>query len=456
VPIHSEIGLPGDYAPAFDSSEFQAKVITYVLALVTMIGCTEDGSGGAGAGGTGGAGGFGPVEVVVETFNLALAGAFIPFEQERRGPLAEAIAGAEADILCLQEVWTQEDKDLIANTAAESYPHVVQFLDDLETPLDDPTDQNGDIPPPPVVAPCPAVEVNPGETIEDLMNTAIDCVRDNCSTIPGDDAGRTTSTACAEMECFADVAALILGGPQQQECYACLVTQLPTTTFGEIRASCPTDPNQNLAFEGQNGLMILSKHPLSNATNWVIPGTWNRRVILSARAELETGAELDVYCNHLTPIFEGAAFPYTGDYGDGNIGAAGWEAEQRLQAQKLADHVEATSGDTPAVIMGDMNAGRAFPDQGIVAEGEATFDLLEAAFVPAYTPDYVPQCTFCDTNPITDTDGSVWIDHILMYNLEGDAVTNTLRTFDENVVPVEGAMVPLSDHFGVRSTIVVP
>ncbi|MGB5813128.1 MAG: endonuclease/exonuclease/phosphatase family protein [Polyangiales bacterium] len=428
----------------------------FLLTLVVAIGCGDD-SGGGGSAGTGGTGGSGgQAEVVIETFNVALAGAFIPFEEERRAPLAQAIADADADILCLQEVWTQQDKDMIATAAEDNYPNVAQFLNDLETPVDDPTDQNGDIPPPPTVPPCPDTEVAPDETIEDQMNAAIDCVRDNCSTIPGDESGQTTSTACAEAECFAQVAALILGNSQQQECYACLVTQLPTSTFGEIRASCPTDPNQNIAFQGQNGVMILSKVPLSNETNWVIPGTWNRRVILSARAELDTGAELDVYCNHLTPIFQGAAFPYTGDYGDGRNAAAGWEAEQRLQAQKLIDYVERTSGDTPAVILGDMNAGRAYPDEDIIAEGERTLDLLESVFVPAYATDYAPQCTFCDTNPITDTDASVWIDHILMYNLDADAVTDTTRTFDENVVPVEGAMIPLSDHFGVQSTILVP
>jgi hypothetical protein len=36
-------------------------------------------------------------------------------------------------------------------------------------------------------------------------------------------------------------------------------------------------------------------------------------------------------------------------------------------------------------------------------------------------------------------------------------VTETARIFDEDVVPVEGGMtVPLSDHFGMRSVIVVP
>ena len=169
------------------------------------------------------------------------------------------------------------------------------------------------------------------------------------------------------------------------------------------------------------------------------------------------GGELDTYCNHLTPIFDDITFPYTGQYGDGMTGAAGWQAERELQAQKLIDYVQATSGDRPAVILGDLNAGLAFEDEGIAGEGEATFESLAAVYTPAYTDDYTPLCTFCSTNPVTDTESSVWIDHILLNALEADAVTDTERVFDEDVVPVEGVgMVPLSDHFGIRSVIVVP
>ncbi|MDH3200848.1 MAG: endonuclease/exonuclease/phosphatase family protein, partial [Myxococcales bacterium] len=414
--------------------------------------------------------------VRVETYNLALAGAFIPYEQERRQALPQAMAATQSDILCLQEVWNQTDKDAIAAAALQNFPYIISFLNDLDTPLDDPTDQNGQVPPAPTTVPCPDnVEAQPGVTIADQMNAAIDCVRDGqdlqgnfCSTIPGSDLGRTTSIQCAIEACLLDVGGLLFGTEQQQRCYACLATQLPTDTFGTIRARCPTVINQDLAFQGQNGVMILSRYPLSNAVNWVIPGTWNRRVILSARAELPNGSDLDVYCNHLTPIFEGAGagFPYTGQYGDGLPDALGWEAEQFLQAEKLITHVQNVSGATPAVILGDLNAGRGYfddPNNLIFPEGEPTLDLLEATFTPAYTPTYTPACTFCQENPVAGVErtGTVWIDHIQMYNLPASAVTDTVRTFDQNVLTVPdgagGTMdIPLSDHYGMRSVIAVP
>ena len=447
----------------------------FLLIASVAVGC------GSTSGGTGGSGGSS--EVTIETFNLALAGAFIPYEQQRRELLPTAIADSDADILCLQEVWTQADKELIRDAAAANFPNSVIFTDDLNTELNDATDQNGNVPPEPMTVPCPE------GSAQDDMNAVIDCVAAKCNTIaPDDENGQTTSIACAIDNCVALVAGLF-GEPR---CYACLATQLPTSTFGQIRSTCPTVVNQVLAFEGQNGVMILSRYPLKDEANWVIPGTWNQRVIVSATAELPGGKELDIYCNHLTPKFDSLAFPYTGQYGNGETDAAGWEAEQLLQAQKLINRVETISGETPAAILGDLNTGHAFPPD-IAAEAEPTLDLLETVFVPAYTADYAPECTFCTSNPVGDAgpdDVSVWIDHILLYNLPAESVIATKRTFDENVVPVQGGaggaggmggaggtggaggnggaggaggtggagemLVPLSDHFGMQSVILVP
>lgn len=400
-----------------------------------------------------------PYEVAFDTFNVALAGAFIPFEAERRGYIEEAIAASDADVLCLQEVWSQDDKERIAEAAREAYPYSAFFEDDLDTPIDDPTDQQGEVPPAPTTPPCPDVDAGDGITIADQMNEAVDCARDNCSTVPGSEDGRTTSAECASSSCVGAVATLLFGDAEQQRCYACIATQLPTSTFAEIRTSCETTVNQDLAFGGQNGLVLLSAHPLREAEEWVLPGTWNRRTILNATVELPNESELDVYCNHLTPIFDAAPiniYPYTGRYGEGMTDAGGWQAEQELQAQKLVDYVEETSGSRPAVIAGDLNSGKAYPAQDIAAEAAETLDLLEIAFTPAYAADYTPQCTFCSSNPVTDTESSVWIDHVLLYNLSADAVVSTERVFDQDVVPIEDTVVPLSDHFGLRSTIVVP
>lgn len=429
--------------------------------------CSSDDSGGdggsgggtAGSGGTGGtAGGTGqPAEVTVDTFNIAMAGAFIPNAEERRQPLLEGIASSEADILCLQEVWEQQDKEAVIAATGVQYPHVVMFTHDPSTVVDDPTDQNGEVPTPPSEPACADSD------LATKLDAVVACMVENCNTDPGNPDGYATSTACAQEKCLGEAEALLLGDAAHKRCYACAAVNLPSERFSDIASACKTELNADLAFNGQSSLMILSKYPLSDAKDWVLPGTYNRRIIASATATLDNGATLDVHCNHLTPIFSSVIYPYTGPYGEGATDAAGWEAEQYLQAGKLLAWVKQESGSSPAVILGDMNAGREYASASppIMSEGAATLDLLETEFVHAVTPDYAPLCTYCDTNGNNDTDTPEWIDHIYMFNLDASSVLSSKRVYDDDVVPVDDGNggtinVPLSDHYGMRAVISVP
>lgn len=426
------------------------RTLVSLIAVLAAVGC---------------GGGGNPVEITVETLNVALAGAFIPYEAERRQPVTDAVAAMEADIVCLQEVWLQADKEAIRDAAAETFPYTVFFQHDLDTTVDDPTDINGDVPPPLQGVPCPDVDSGNGTTIQEQADATIECLAEFCSTT-GDDQGFTTSAGCAADNCVAEAAPLLLGTPAQTRCYACAVTQLPTEQISVIGERCTNIENQDLAFRGQSGVMILSKYPLTNANDFVMPGSWNRRVVLSATATLPNGSELDVYCNHLTPIFSDFTFPYTGQYGNGMLSSAGWAAEQLLQAGKHNVYVQQTSGSRPAVIMGDLNAGRELLDDGgdtiLFDEGSATLDKLEEVLTVGVVDGYVPTCTFCDTNPLNGIEDTnpVWIDHIYLYNLERSAVSATKRTFDGNVLQVDGdegpINVPLSDHYGLQSVLTIP
>ena len=75
----------------------------------------------------------------------ASRGAFVPNEDARREVIPGALAALDSDVVCLQEVWTQADKDAITAALAGTFPHAVSFTHDLDTPVDDPTDQNGDV-----------------------------------------------------------------------------------------------------------------------------------------------------------------------------------------------------------------------------------------------------------------------------------------------------------------------
>lgn len=396
-------------------------------------------------------------DVAFDTFNVYFAGSFAPYEEQRRQPVIDAIASMDTDILCVQEAWRKSDKDLIAAGAKARFPYVVSFDDNLETPIDDATDQDGGVPPTPTAPPCAAQEQL------DKVNLVLACVKDKCSTIPGSEDGMTTSTECAVKECTSEAAALLYGSTADQKCYGCAATQLPTDTLKTIKEKCTTNPRAGLAFDGQAGVMLLSRFPLENPEQRVIPGTWNRRTILRATAKLPGGLSVDVYCNHLPSVFYQPAYPYTGDYGLGETGSKGWENELMLDAQKLVSWVEARSGGNRTVILGDFNASPELKDYAIEPDGAAAYEFLKSKFTQAVPAGFKPKCTYCGKgeNFLAGPMGpNTWIDHVFVKNIPATAVKSYERRFTEAIVAVPSAdagapdggpfMVPLSDHFGVH------
>ena len=421
------------------------------LSLLLLAGCSDDSTAAPA-----------PSSQVlsVDTFNLYLAGSFSPHEAERRQPIIDAIASMETDIVCLQEVWRDSDKDAIAAAAKARFPYAVSFKTTLDTPLDDPTDQNGQIPPAPTEAPCAQT------TQKDKLINVINCVQQKCSTIPGSQQGMTTSTECVIAECITEATALLYGDPNtataDRKCYGCAATLLPTDTFQQMLETCTTNKNAGLAFDGQSGVMILSKFPLQNVEQRVIPGTWNRRTILRATANLPSGVAVDVYCNHLPSVFYQPAFPYTGEYGMGETDYKGWQNELMLDAQKLIAWVESKSGSNKAIVLGDFNASPELKDQGIEPDGADAYAYLASKLTEAVPAGFKPACTYCGktTNPLAGPNGpNTWIDHVFIRNIPVSDVISTARTFVDPVVQVASdagagtAKLPLSDHYGVHTVI---
>jgi endonuclease/exonuclease/phosphatase family metal-dependent hydrolase len=391
-----------------------------------------------------------PVDLAIETFNVGLAGSFVNFEAQRRPAVISALASDMSDVVCVNEAWRQSDKDMIKAGVAARFPHVVSTLTDLDTPVD-PVTSDCEVVPVPTAPPCSGTEVLA------RLDAALTCLKNNCSTVPGSADGFTTSTDCAQAKCTTEAAALLFGGPASLQCFGCLAPQLPIESFASMRNLCTTEVNAGLAFRGENGLMILSRFPLSNTKMTVLPGTWNRRIILQSTATLDNGAQVDVYCNHTSAIFTGLTFPYTGRYGCGETDADGWAHEQKLQSQKLIEVVAAGSASRPAVVLGDFNTSRAAPD--VDAEAPENIELLSGAFTLAAPASYTPVCTYCPDNVVAgEESGAVWIDLIFVENIPLDSVKSLERTYTERTVTVPGQPGPvnLSDHYGIKAVITIP
>ena len=55
-------------------------------------------------------------EITVATFNAGLLDGFIPHSRGRAGPVAAALGALDADLVALQEIWSEGDRRLVAET----------------------------------------------------------------------------------------------------------------------------------------------------------------------------------------------------------------------------------------------------------------------------------------------------------------------------------------------------
>ena len=399
-----------------------------------------------------------PMDLHVDAFNIGLAGSFVPNEVARRPAILAALAAYDTDLLCVSEAWFKADKEALASAVRARLPYAASFETDLATAVADRRDASGAAQPAPTEPPCT------GAYATDL-EAGIECLKQNCSTVPGSLSGMVTSTTCAKDACTGTAASLLFA--QDKRCYGCFAAVLPSATLSEMKTECETNVNGGLFAKGQNGLMILSRYPLKNVEQLVLPGTWIRRTVLKATTTLPNGAEVDAYCNHLTPYFADTTFyPYTGQFGagDGN----GWIGEQVLQTKQLIAMVEAKSASRKAIVMGDMNAtaedrANGIGDATLGAYGLPTLALLDAKFTRAVPTGYTPRCTFCVANQNTSGEENSWLDYIYLGNFPTGSTLAATRTFDTDVVDGKrrdangvhtvAGKVPLSDHYGIRATV---
>lgn len=341
------------------------------------------------------------------SYNAGLAVGFVPGANERRDSTAAAIAGLDADVICVQEVWLPDQIDAVKAAASSSHPNSYFPAPQQEILTE---------------AACP----------DNQLDTLRTCAEESCSDACADDL-----VNCIFDNCQLPFAFL------PQPCMQCAMANVGGTVQDVVDA-CTTQ-SVNYAYGGSFGTGILSRTPLRNPEELVFDSTTNRRSALHAVAELADG-DVDVYCTHLTASF--ATIPYPRPEGS-------WSEEQTAQVEQLRAWIDETA-TLPVVVMGDFNVGPS--GDGFVAEEAANYAaLVEGYDVPFLSNSGV--CTFCGDNPLialgADDAQSELIDHILVKGWE-KAEYATSRILDE---PVEhgycGATITgaHSDHYGVRVAI---
>lgn len=341
-----------------------------------------------------------PVSIRVATYNAGLAVNFVSYANERVPAIIAAINELSGtDVLCLQEVWLPEHIAALVSGTESEFPHSFHFV----------TKEEGG--------------GEPSCTVEEALPLK-ECVETNCS-------AAVNLSECAIANCGAQFAAV------SPACQGCLAANL-TKTIPEIFAAC-AEGSASLAYEGHNGLLLLSRLPLSATEHVALPSTLVQRSALYAKVD---GA-LDVVCTHLAANLTEP--PYNGPF-------ESYEGEQKKQIEDLHAWISAIANKS-AVLLGDLNTG---PNVGetITAELPANWEyILSLGWTDPYLDQSEPTCTWCDTNNLVST-GNHILDHALVQEL---VAKDPQRILDQTVtIAVEGSgdvESKLSDHYGIAITV---
>jgi endonuclease/exonuclease/phosphatase family metal-dependent hydrolase len=353
-------------------------------------------------------GGGGPFTAI--TYNAGLATGFVPATPSRAPLTAEAVAGLEADAICLQEVWTPEHVALFEAAAGGAYPHQLFPAAQPET------------------SGTPACE-------EGELDGLLECIDTSCSEACDDEL-----IDCVFASCALDF--VFLGN----SCMGCVQAEVGGSVE-EIEGAC-TAGNTSYAYDGAFGTGIISPHPILESDELVMDSTTNRRGVLHAVLDAPAG-EVDVFCTHLTPVFD--IIPYPRDEGS-------WEEEQAAQIEALLAWMDSTGSRELRVLAGDFNTGPEVGDNA--AEAEDNWDLLASSGMSVPWVDAAGDCTYCSANPLIlgeAGDDNRIIDHVLLSGFEGEASGELVLTEEIEVERCEEPFTAAySDHYGLRVTVAEP
>jgi len=348
-------------------------------------------------------------EYTFVTYNAGLAVGFVPDAEGRLDDIGPALAELDVDVICLQEVWNDEQVAAIKAATSSAFPH--QHWPE-PSQSDDASCASGELD---SLASC----LDDAGCADECVDEVDDCLFDECG-LPF----LTLPSAC--MRC---AMAGVGGDPD------------------EILETCESDPVA-YAYDGSFGTALISRHRISEVNDLVLESTTNRRGVISAQVELPQG-DVTAYCTHLTAVFD--TIPYPRDIGD-------WETEQADQIAALNVAVRNTPS-ARSVLMGDLNTGPAIG--GFEAEAGDNWELVvEEDWSTPYLDLEDPPCTYCADNPLlagsADDDDSRIIDHVLVRGfsevLEADRILDGSLPGTESCGTDYGDGA-LSDHYGVAVTV---
>lgn len=391
------------------------RALFFVAAAVLISACSNGGSDGQPY--------FKAESLKVTTYNVGLALNFVPYTNERLVVNRELLGDYDSDVLCLQEVWLDDQVEAIKQALQGTYPEIYTV---------------------------PAEQVFSGTaacTDEEITPFA-QCVTAQCPGLSGADL-----VACAPVQCGVPLFAL----PP-----VCLDAVLGSVGIPDVTVQAVVDavtqPAGKFAYDGALGLILASKYPLQarEFQDFIDDSTSNHRGALYAEIELNKQTHV-VACTHPTANLS-IDYPTSGKHGS-------WEGENRFMQEQMIAFANAKAGGNPILFGGDFNCSIANPATAVDGEFAANCQLWRDNGFSDPAAAQLP-CTFCyEENLLLQPDGNsggTQLDHVFIKNLDASARTLARRVFDDPV-SIEALVPPSelkpedspklthpSDHYGVE------
>ena len=348
------------------------------------------------------------------TYNLGLAHGYVPLVKERLPHLKKALASSSGDVLCLQEVWEKRDQKKILESLRGAYPY--QYTSPIKNIKS---------------------KRSPACRWRELFgkDRPMSCLMKNC--FRSKHTGESIPH-CLLRTCYSTLKNL---AEENSECVGALMAQTGRNPFLALPRVL-MGRSGLFAYEGSNGLMLLSKYPLLKASLLDLSSlsTLINRGALVAEIQVKDKS-YKIMCTHLAANLSGKV-PYLGGLGT-------WAEENKAQLALLLK--EALDSGLPTLLMGDLNCGLGHQQFSLRPNFESSCRLVEGSDLTDHLAENNPECTHCSSNTFNKGQNkNILIDHIYV---RGAAVRSSQVIFKEQVtVEIKNkgeTLTHLSDHFGV-------
>ncbi len=386
-----------------------------------------------------------PPPLRVATFNVALIpGNVVAYSQERKPYIVDAINSLDADVVCLQEVF-DEQEDIESGTI-DSFPY--QYA-----------------------APRNTEQVR---AICDWM-PYLDCIQ----TCLENDLTIGISVCAYGLQCVG------LGVATGGACVSCALDVLGTISEGsrdedyslrqDVLDSCTeSTATAKFWYNGSRSERLLSKRPFTSV-DYMDYSYSTRMVTGSLFAEID---RVHIACTHLASL---SSISTNGELSFAPIlnKTISREKENMDNMVELQTEFERRANGYPMILMGDLNAGPvltgqnnkycvedSLPDSLDTSPTGVNFTycgnfpnnydwLISNGYTNSYLSNHplnqsYTSCTFCHDNQLVEA-WDILLDHVLVKNAHA---LNANRLLDNvEFIEAENISLPLSDHYAIQADI---